>query len=117
MILVLPVNMRAILKAASLASVPLVAKKNFSKSLGQHFKQLGAQPRAGCGGVAGSDVGQFARLLGDGLNDARILVAEIDAHQLRAEIEVALARAVSEPAAFGIGNVSGFQVFWKRQVP
>ncbi len=35
MILDLPVTMRAILKAASLASVPLVAKKNFSIPLGR----------------------------------------------------------------------------------
>ena len=34
MILVLPVYMRAILKAASLASVPLVVKKNFSRPVG-----------------------------------------------------------------------------------
>ena len=35
MILFLPVNMRAILKAASLASVPLVVKKNLVRPAGR----------------------------------------------------------------------------------
>ena len=35
MILLFPVTMRAILKAASLASVPLVAKKNLSSPAGR----------------------------------------------------------------------------------
>ena len=48
---------------------------------------------------------KFAGLLGDGLHDAGILVAEVDAHKLRAEVEIALARAVNEPATFGVGDV------------
>ncbi len=108
MILVLPVYMRAILKAASLASVPLVAKKNFSSPCGKDFEELCAEAGARGGRVAGRDIGQFARLLGDGLDDARILVAEVDAHQLRGEVEIALARAVGEPAALGIDDVHRF---------
>ena len=73
--------------------------------LRQHFKQLFAEPGAGAGGMAGRDVGQLARLLGDGLNHAWILVPQVYAHQLRAEVEVPLARAIDEPAAFGVGNV------------
>ena len=86
-------------------------EEEFVQSLGQHFEQLRAEAGAGRGGVAGRDIGKLARLLGDGLDDARILVAEVDAHQLRAEIEIALARAVSEPAAFGIGNVQRLPAF------
>ena len=52
-----------------------------------------------------ADVGQLARLLGDGLDDARVLVAEVDAHQLRGEVEVALAGAVGELAALGVDDV------------
>ena len=105
MILFLPVYMRAILKAASLASVPLVAKKNLSRPSGSTSRSLALRRGARVGGVAGRDVGQFAGLLGDGLDDAGILVAEVDAHELRAEVEVALAGAVSEPAALGVGDV------------
>ena len=32
-------------------------------------------------------------------------MAEVDAHELRAEVEIALAGAVGEPAAFGIGDM------------
>jgi hypothetical protein len=53
----------------------------------------------------GSDVGQFARLLGNGLNHPRILMAEIDAHQLRRKIQIALACGVHEVAAFGIDDM------------
>jgi len=54
--------------------------------------------------MARRHVGQLTRLFGVGLDDARVLVAEVHAHQLRAEVEIALARAVSEPAALGIGD-------------
>ncbi len=88
-----------------MASVPLVAKKNLFDPFGEDFEQLGAEARARRGGVAGRGIAKLARLLGDGLDDARVLVAEVDAHKLRAEVEIALARAVGEPAAFGVGDV------------
>ncbi len=83
-------------------------EEEFVRSLGKDFKQLGAEARARGGGEAGSGIAQLARLLGDGLDDAGILVAEVDAHELRTEVEVALACAVSEPAALGIGDVERF---------
>ena len=79
-------------------------EEEFVQAFGQHFEQLLAQARAGVGGVAGRGIAKLARLFGDGLDDARIFVAEVDAHQLRAEIEVALACAIGEPAALGIGD-------------
>ena len=32
-------------------------------------------------------------------------MSQVHAHQLRAEVQIALARAVGEPAAFGVGDV------------
>ena len=58
MILVLPVYMRAILKAASLASVPLVAKKNLFSPSGSTSRSLALRRARAVGGVAGRDVGQ-----------------------------------------------------------
>src|ERR1035437_1985975 len=52
-----------------------------------------------------SCVCQFASLLGYRLDHACILVTQIHAHQLRTQIEVAFARAISEPAALSVGNV------------
>jgi hypothetical protein len=40
-------------------------------------------------------------------------VPQVHAHQLRAEIEIALARAIGEPAAFGIGNMQRLPAFLK----
>ena len=83
-------------------------EEEFVQALGKNFKQLGAEARARCGGVAGRDIAKLARLLGNGFDDAGIFVAQVDAHQLRAEVEIALAGAVSEPAALGIGDVQRF---------
>ena len=106
MILFLPVTMRAILKAASLASVPLVAKKNFSRPAGRTSSSLALSRARAVGGVDRPDEGQFARLLGDGLRPrARFLWPRLTHMSCAREIEIALARAVGEPAALGIGDV------------
>jgi hypothetical protein len=98
--------MRAILKAASLASVPLVVKKNLFRPFGQNFEELLAQARARVGGVAGRGIGQSSRACSAMASTTRrVFVAEVDAHELRGEIEIALARAIGEPAAFGVGDV------------
>ena len=80
-------------------------EEEFFDAGGQHFEQLGAEPRAGGGGVHRPHESQFPRLFGDGFDYARVFVPQVDAHQLRREIEIALARAVSKPAAFGIDDV------------
>ena len=88
-------------------------EKEFFYSLWKDFEELRAEAGAGSGGEAGRGVGELARLFGDGLDDAGIFVPEIDAHELRAEVEVALACAVSEPAALGIGDMKRLPGFLK----
>ena len=84
---------------------PAGGEEELLEPCGQHFEKLGTEPGAGFRRIYRADEGQIARLPGDRLDDGRILVAEVYAHELCAEIEVALARAVSDPAAFGIGDV------------
>ncbi len=105
MILVLPVYHACDFEGSLVGLGSAGGEEEFVEACGQDFEQLGAQlgTRGCC--VTRCDVGQFARLLRDRFNDARIFVAEIDAHQLRAEVEIALACAVGEPAAFGIGDI------------
>ena len=105
MILVLPVYMRAILKAASFASVPEVVKKNLFSPFGQNFEQKLRQFGA-CGrGVTGQSVREVLRLFRDGVDDGLVLVPEVHAHELRGEVEIALAVGVDEVAAFGVDDV------------
>ena len=91
MILVLPVYMRAILKAASLASVPEVVKKNLFEALRADFEQKLATSSARASWHSRASRSELLRLLGDGVDDSLVLVAEVRAHQLRREVEVALA--------------------------
>lgn len=78
------------------------------KAGGQDFKELLREPCArGCG-VAGHDVGELAGLLGDGLDYFGVFMAEVDAHELRGEVEIALAGSVSEVAALGVDDVHRF---------
>jgi hypothetical protein len=96
MILCLPVNARAILMAHSLASVPEVAKKNLSRPLGITSSSFDREIGAHVAGVSGADERELLGLLADGVDDGLVLVPEVGAHQLRAEIEVALARQASQ---------------------
>ncbi len=108
MILFLPGNHAGDFEGRFIGLGAAGGEEKFLYSLGKNFKQFGAEACARCGGVAGRDIAEFARLLGNGLDHAGILVAQVDAHQLRAEVEIALAGAVSEPAALGIGDVQRF---------
>ena len=87
--------------------MPEVVKKNLLRPLGRtsssSLRELGARG----GGVAGHGVGEFFGLLRDGGDDGRVLVAEVRAHQLRGEVEVLLAVAVGDGAAFGVDDVHG----------
>ena len=58
-------------------------EEEFLQPRRQHFQQLRAQLRARRSCVARRNIGQLPRLLGNGFDDARILVAQVDAHQLR----------------------------------
>ena len=80
-------------------------EEEFLQPRRQNLKQFGAQLRARRRCITGRNVGQLPRLLGNGFDHTRILVAEIDAHQLRAEVEIALARAIRDPATLGVGDV------------
>ena len=80
-------------------------KEEFINALGENFKQFLAEPRARRGGIAWGYVGKLAGLLGNRFHHAWILVTEVDAHQLRREIEIAAACAIGKPAAFGVGNI------------
>ena len=66
--------------------------------------ELGAQPRARLGRHERVGVGERRRLLRDGLDDALVAMADVRAHQLAVEVEVALALGRPEPAALGAGN-------------
>ena len=77
--------------AFSLASAPPLVKKKTSMSPGRDLRQLLAQPRARLGGHERIGVGQRRGLLLDRLDDARIAVADVDAHQLAVEVDEALA--------------------------
>ena len=57
-------------------------EEEFFKTFRQNFQQQIAQLRARLRRVGRRNVGKSARLLLDGANYGRILVAEIDAHQL-----------------------------------
>jgi hypothetical protein len=50
-------------------------------------------------------------LLFDGANHRGIFVAEVDAHELRGEVEVALTRGVDKVAACGVDDVERVPIF------
>ena len=68
---------------------------------GRDLGQLLAQPGARLGGHERIGVGQLLGLRLDGVDDALVAVADVDAHQLRVEVEVALAVGRVEVDAFG----------------
>jgi len=92
-------------------------EEKFVEAFGEDLKQFFAEAGTGVGGVAGRGIAQLARLFGDGRDDTGILVAEVDAHQLRAEIEIALAGAIGEPAALGIDDGERLPGFLEAPVP
>ena len=69
--------------------------------------QLLAQPGARLVGHERVDVGQLVGLRLDRVDDALVAVADVDAHQLRVEVEVALAVGRVEVDAFGPLNRNG----------
>ena len=75
------------------------------QSLRKHFEQqlreLGARSRR----IAWHRIGEILRLLLDGVDDRLILVAKVHAHQLRAEVEIALAVRIGDVAALGVDDV------------
>ena len=77
--------------AFSFASAPPLVKKKTSMSPGAIDGQLLAQPGARLGGHERIGVGQLLGLLLDRVDHAPIAVADVDAHQLRVEVEEALA--------------------------
>ena len=52
--------------------------------------------------VVGRDVADLVHLRLDGIDDALVAVADVDAHELRIEVHVALAVGVPEVDAFGV---------------
>jgi hypothetical protein len=86
-------------------------EEEFDEAFGEDVEEETAELDAGVGGVGGGDVGEGAGLLGDGFDDGGIFVAEVDAHELGGEIEVALAVAVGEVAAFSVDDVHGVPGF------
>ncbi len=80
-------------------------KEELVQALRQHFEQQLRQLRASRRGIAGHSVGKLLRLSGDAFNHSLVLVAQIHAHELRAEVQVALAVAVDDGAALGIDQM------------
>ena len=77
MIFVLPVYMRAILKAASLASVPEVVKKNLLNPFGSiSTKSCDSSARA-VGGIARHGIAQLLRLRRNGVDNRLVLMTKI----------------------------------------
>ena len=68
---------------------------------GRELGELRSEPGARLGGHERVGVGERGGLLGDGLDDALVAVADVRAHQLAVEVEVALALGCPEPAALG----------------
>ena len=71
--------------------------------LGQPLAQLGF----GRGHHGRSRVAELVHLALDGLEHLGVLVADVDVHDLRAEIDPLVAVAVPEPDALGLGHVDG----------
>jgi hypothetical protein len=81
---------------------------------GRERRQFGAQARARLGGHEGIGIGQLRGLILDGLDHPRIGVADVDAHQLRVEVDVALALRGPEIDALGPRNGNGIHVRLRR---
>ena len=95
---------RAILIAFSLASAPPLVKKKHVDVARRDLGQLRAQPRARLGRHERVGVGQHRRLVLDGLDHARVAVADVHAHQLAVEVEEALALGRPEVHALRAGD-------------
>ena len=100
MILCRPVTQRATLIAFSFASAPPLVKKDIFRLPGV-TSATSRQRRARLGRHRRPDRGQFLRLLLDRGDDLRVPVADRHVHELRGEVEVALAVVVPEVAALG----------------
>ena len=83
-------------------------EEEFFQPLRKDIEEFRTEPGARRRRIAGRDIGQFPRLLGDRLDHPRVLMAQVYAHQLRRKIEIAPARAVGEPAAFRVHDVQRF---------
>ena len=66
------------------------SKEKLVQPLGQNFEEFRAQSRTRAGGITGRDVGKFPGLFSNRFNDACVFVAQVNAHQLRRKVEVAL---------------------------
>ena len=77
--------------AFSFASAPPLVKKKTSMSPGQICASFWPSLRAHFGRHERVGVGERRRLILDRLDDARIAVADVDAHQLAVEVDEALA--------------------------
>ena len=103
MIFCRPVTQRAILMAFSLASAPPLVKNALVRLPGviscSSRPKLGAHRR---GGGRRRDVADLLHLRLDGVDDALVAVADVDAHELRVEVHVALAVGVPEVDALGV---------------
>ena len=84
---------------------PRRRKEEFLETGRKQLEQLLRQPRPRSGRKSRQNIRQLPRLLSDRLDHSRVLVAEIDAHQLRREIQIALARSIDEIAALGINDM------------
>ena len=92
-------TIRASLIAFSLASAPPLVKKKTSMSPGAIAASFCAEPRARLGRHERVRVRERRRLFLDRLDDALVAVADVHAHQLAVEVEVALAFGRPEVAA------------------
>ena len=77
---------------------------------GEDFEEELREFGAGGGGVEGGGVGEGGGLVLDGLDDGGVVVAEVDAHELRGEVEEGAAVAVGEGAAVGGDEMGGVPV-------
>ena len=92
---------RAILIAFSFASAPPLVKKKHVDVAGRDLGELGAELRARLGGHERVGVGEHRGLFLDRADDALVAVADVDAHQLAVEVDVALALGRPEVDALG----------------
>ena len=98
-----PVAARAILTATSMASEPPVVNSTLAGLNGEMSRELARQRHGRRVGVAARREGQRLHLLGDGLLQARMAVADV-MHVVAVEIHVAPAGHVLDPDALGLGN-------------
>ena len=94
--------MRAILTAFSLASLPPSVKKLFFKLPGVISASNSPKHTAWLGGRIRVHIRELVELIDDGVNHPLIAVANVHAHQLAVEIQIALAVGVPEIHAFGM---------------